>query len=371
MADAVAETAALFHQEINPQARRAAPSEKGGSQKPTEEVFGNLSRGVEQEKDDDDRAPKGNPDEDFLDRLDEGEGEDDNDEADADDNSGDADADADGDPDADKEDEEDDDPEMKKKFVVTVDGDEKEVTLGEALKGYIREDTFHTRLNKLTEFANGLREEAGTVTEARTEMISQLEEVQELYNTVIPPEPDWDALYAKNPAQARQLEKNYRDIKGKVEEVKAKVAKARKEQADEQARQNQKFAEREFPRFAQTARWKDKKHMEKDLQSMRKTALAVGFSEEEAGTVIDSRMLRILLKASKYDRMVSNKPRPVSGSSATATRKGNGAGPGNTRTAPKAFAKAQQLHERTGSVDTAASVFEQQLALERRSRRRG
>lgn len=374
MPDAIDQTAALFHQEINPQARRASPAANdGGAKKPTEEVFQNLSRVMEEEDDEQPKARKdakntGDVDEDFLDQLDEGGDEDAGDDADAD--ADDEDADADDDKKGDEE-EEDDDPEMNKKFAVTVDGEEVEVTLKEALNGYIRQDTFSTRLNKLTEFANGLREEAGTVTEAREELIKQLEEAEQMYTAVLPPEPDWDALYKADPAKARNMEKGFKEVRAKIDEIKAKTAKARQEQAETAARDLQKFADREFPRFAQKARWKDKKHMEKDLASMKRTAMAVGFSEGEAGSVVDSRMLTILLKASKYDRMVSNKPRPVNVPGNGATRKGTGAGPGNSRTAPKALVTAQRQHERAGSIDSAASVFEQQLALERRSKRRG
>ena len=54
----------------------------------------------------------------------------------------------------------------------------------------------------------------------------------------------------------------------------------------------------------------DKPALEKEIASMRRTAFAAGFSEQEVATVYDPRMLGILRKASKYDRMMAAaKPR--------------------------------------------------------------
>jgi hypothetical protein len=44
---------------------------------------------------------------------------------------------------------------------------------------------------------------------------------------------------------------------------------------------------------------------------MRRTAMAAGFSEGEVATVYDPRMLTVLLKASKYDRMMATRPKAV------------------------------------------------------------
>lgn len=383
MPDAIAETAALFQQEIAPGSNPPAKA-AGGGKLLAEDVFPHLSESA-QDEDPKPKSSKGvnsaaDVDEDFLDQLDETGGT-----SEAGDDAGDDDDDQSGDgaDDADEEDDEDDegkeddedgedeDPIMKKKFAVTVDGDEVEVTLKEALNGYIRTETLHQRLNKLEEVKTGLRTEAQTILSARNDMIAQLEETQKIYETAMPAEPDWDALYKENPGKARALEKSFRDVKAKIDDIKAKTQKAREEQAVQQAIELQKFADSEFPKFAQRARWKDQKHAQKDLTSMKRTALNAGFSEEEAGSVVDSRMLLILLKASKYDRMVSNKPRPVNVPGNGARQKSPGAGNGQSRTAPKALVKAQRQHERRGSIETAAGIFEQQLALERRSKRRG
>src|SRR5690606_6508168 len=62
----------------------------------------------------------------------------------------------------DEEEEEEDssDLDLGAKVAVVVDGKEEEVTLEEALNGYIRTQTFHTRMNQLNEIRGAVRDKA-------------------------------------------------------------------------------------------------------------------------------------------------------------------------------------------------------------------
>jgi hypothetical protein len=133
-----------------------------------------------------------------------------------------------------------------------------------------------------------------------------------------------------------------------------------KQQASNQA-QLAAFAEEESQKFEQANRkyWSDPNKKAKDLQSMRKTGLSSGFSEEELSQVYDSRMLTVLLKASKYDRMMANKPKPVVRVDKPIPP---GAGSAKQRTAHKGVSSAMKRLNQTGSIDDAAVVFDQILA---------
>jgi hypothetical protein len=85
---------------------------------------------------------------------------------------------------------------------------------------------------------------------------------------------------------------------------------------------------------------------------MSRTAKAVGFTDQEINGILDSRYMEVLLKASKYDRMMANKPKPVQ-NGPKALRPGAGA----SRTAPKGTGKASARLARTGSVRDAADFF--------------
>ena len=68
-----------------------------------------------------------------------------------------------------------------------------------------------------------------------------------------------------------------------------------------------KYAEWGYARFLQMhpKTLRNQADVDKNLKSMRRTGLAAGFNEQEIATVFDPRMLSILYKASKYDRMQS------------------------------------------------------------------
>lgn len=243
---------------------------------------------------------------------------------------------------------------MEREFDVVVDGEEVRVPLREALQGYIRQKTFDQRMGQLSEGVKRVTAEAEQVVERRTRAIQLLEEAEAVMKEVMPEEPDWDKLFAEDPQKARQLQKTYQDFHKKVDEVRAKRKQAMEEMAKEQAEQDRDYAENEFKVFASKAKWANKEEMEKDLKSMRRTALEAGMTEEELAQVFASKYLIILRKASKYDRMVANKPKPVKRNGSMP----NNPGAGRASTAPKGMNGAQRKLSRTGSVHDAIPVFE-------------
>lgn len=260
-----------------------------------------------------------------------------------------------------EEEEEDDDvPEddLNKTYKVSVDGQDTEVTLKEALSGYIRQQTFHTRLNKVAEAANVVRDEGEKIVAERDRLVNEFKILEDTAKALVPAEPDWDTLYAEDPVKARMIEKNYRSLVAKVEEIKGQTKKAAEDAAEAQKDKTVSFAQSEFPKFAKRANWKDQAHMQRDLRSMRKTALAQGFSPEEVAVVYDSRMLGILLKASKYDRMIAARPKAVKQTGKTITAPGAG----KPRTAPKGMDRAQRNLRRTGGIEAAAQVFQKVIS---------
>ena len=131
-----------------------------------------------------------------------------------------------------------------------------------------------------------------------------------------------------------------------------------KQQATNRA-QLEAFAQEESTKFEQSNRknWSDPKKKAKDLDSMRRTGLASGFNEEELSQVYDSRMLTVLLKASKYDRMMANKPKPVARIQAKPIPPG--AGSVRQRQDKNSVSTAMKRLNRTGSMEDAAVVFDQ------------
>ena len=245
------------------------------------------------------------------------------------------------------------------KVKVTVDGKEQEVPVKEALDGYIRLETFHQRLNKLNEERGILRTEAQVLLQEREQSMALLTQLQEDLESLMPPEPNWDDLFAKNPAQARELQKQFNAMKERLNGIKSKRQEMQNKSAEERARFTNSFAVQEkekFDNLPENRHWqKDPKRREKDLAAMVKTAKSVGLTADEIRGVLDSRMLTILLRASKYDRITANKPKLAPQGKQPARPR---AGASNRRTAQRGLARDQQQLQRTGSVRDAAKVFQ-------------
>lgn len=376
MADGLSETARLFETEISG-GRSAAPA-NGEVRRSAEPMFNNLGEvenpheaaggdgiAAVDENGEPIRRQSRKPDPENMNGPEEDE---DNDpDPDAGDDDQDVDEDADSDEDAAEEDE--DDPILKKKYAITVDGQEAEITLGEALKGYTRQETFHRRMTGLNEFSQKVEASAAELVQYHKNLSDQYEALAQDMQAVLPAEPNWDELFAKNPQAARAQQKTYEAFKTAIAEVRGKREKASKEAAEAEAKRIARLTDEEFNKFVGKVGWKTQKDATKGLDAMRKTGLAAGFTDQEIGSVIDSRMLTILHKAARYDRLMANKPRPVPGKGNTRT---NEVLPGNRRmTSTGGRAQNQQPLQRQGqsSLEVAEAAFLREINP--RSQRRG
>lgn len=255
----------------------------------------------------------------------------------------------------DDQDPDDEDELMSREFSVMVDGEETQVTLKEALRNYSHRQAVDRRMNQVAEGRNAVIQEAQNVIAMRQQVDQQLAEAAEILQALIPQEPNWDELFAKNPAEARNLQKQYEGFQKKVQEIREKREQNQRAAAESDYAETIRYRNTEARKFASMAKWDSAKSRDKDLASMKRTALSLGFSAQEVASVMDSRMLAVLLKASKYDRMMANRPKPVKN---IRQQKSDSPGAGRTRTAPKGNDRAMRNLQRTGSIEAAASVFE-------------
>jgi hypothetical protein len=339
------EAAQAFDAEISSE---RAPASNGRAQEeksPAESVFPNLGKA---EVDEESPAKGGGDDEEES--IYGEEVEDPDDESDGSDEEGE---------DDEEGDEEESDEALSAKYKITVDGEEKEVSVKEALEGYIRTETFHKRLSELGENQQIVQRAAADVVQNYEYAKQMIDLMEGQMAQLVPPEPDWDAMFRSDPQKARNLQKYYQQ----VNEFKSKLDQQRREAVtkltEHEQAQLRTYAEQESLRFARVNQknWgTDPKKKAKDLQSMRRTALQEGFSEDEINQVFDSRMLMVLLKASKYDRMIAARPKPIARQVAG---KAVTPGPGNKRTGRKGLTVAMKTLARTGNVHDAAPVFDE------------
>ena len=243
------------------------------------------------------------------------------------------------------------------KYEVVVDGHPFEVTLGEALNGYVRQETFHKRLTEVNQLRAALEEDHNRQQSNWQLIMKAKEDYENDVRTMMPPEPDWDREFAINPNEAHRQQKIYQGLYGALTRSQQERAQMAQIHAQEADRRLQKYAVDGFSRFVFDSKIPDKPALEKEIASMRRTAFAAGFSEQEVATVYDPRMLGILRKASKYDRMMAAaKPRAeVPGKGRTLTP---GAATPLSGNAPRrGLDDAQRRLASSGKLDDAADVF--------------
>jgi hypothetical protein len=242
------------------------------------------------------------------------------------------------------------------RYEVTVDGKPMEVTLKQALEGYIRTETFHQRMNKVNEASQTVMAEAQRVAQVRDHYINQNAALEQEIMTLLPQQPDWEAEFQRDPKSAYSLRKQYEAVDQKLQALRQARGAAMQERAAEQARSTETYAKDQFARFVMDNKISDEGALRKELNSMRRTAMTAGFSEQEVATVYDARMLSVLRKASKYDRLMAAKPRAVVPGKGRALTPGSAPRIGNA--GRRNIDEAQSRLAKSGRIDDAASVFE-------------
>lgn len=252
--------------------------------------------------------------------------------------------------------------EAAEKFPVIIDGEESEVTLKEALAGYIRTQTYHKSMATLQTIQGNMEMDAGKLQQGWQTWHKAVKDYEEDLFGLIPKEPDWDREFAANPVAAHANQKIYQALYKKLADSRAMRSAREAKDAEEADARLRRYAEQGFARFIQmnnkTLRTQD--DVDKNIKSMRRTATAAGFTEPEVATVFDPRMLTILLKASKYDRMQAAQVRPENPSRGRTLTPGS-ATPGNRNAPRKGLDEAARRLQQTGKLDDAADFFSRVL----------
>jgi hypothetical protein len=193
--------------------------------------------------------------------------------------------------------------------------------------------------------------------------IERANALEEYVSEFMPKEPDWDALYRADPGQAALHERRWRTFMGQVEGLKQKREETQRELAAERARNLHNFANANRSTMVQKhPEWKNEKVWKRDHESMRRSARALGYSDQEIDQLYDARGVEALYKVAAYDRLMASKPRPVRGFGSAPKRNGVTPQRGNMSSS---LDRAEKRLSRTGSLRDAEAVFARILDRER------
>jgi len=246
-------------------------------------------------------------------------------------------------------------------YEITVDGEPAVVTLNELRNGYIREATFHSRLNKVAESKQAVEWESRRVADLCNTYIQGLQFLDEDLRGLSPPEPDWDAEYAKDPLEARRKQKSFQEFAAKLNQIRANRAWAIQNAREEHDRQSARYAIEQFTQFVQEHKKyiKDEPSLQRIISGMRQEALNEGFNEQEVAGVYDKRMLNILFKSHLYTHGMAVRPQAVIPGKGKALIPGAATPIGNAtrRNVDEAFRR----QAKSGSIEDTANLFQRLL----------
>ena len=135
------------------------------------------------------------------------------------------------------------------RYKIQVDGEEREVSLNEALKGYQREETFNHRMRQMVEVAKTIDERGAHAQQARDAYIQLCQNQEQEFAALIPKEPDWEQLYKQDPAAAHNLENNYKAVYGTLNAIRQRRAQAQPKRYNDHAQRTASYAQAEFDKF--------------------------------------------------------------------------------------------------------------------------
>ena len=236
-------------------------------------------------------------------------------------------------------------------YTVKVAGEEVQVTLDEALKGYSREQDYTRKTQALAEESKA---EKAAIAAARDEYLGKLQTVERIIEANQPRVDQ--SLRFSNPAEWSAQMLQHQQWAEQRRGVAAESERLKGEQAQEQARERATLASQEAEKLLEALpEWKDPATAKAETEKLRAYGQTIGFSDAELDDVLDHRAVRVLRDAMAYRDLVAK-----SGQVRTTVEARKVAKPGAASAPPSKALDLQRAKNRlrqSGSVDDAEAAI--------------
>lgn len=246
---------------------------------------------------------------------------------------------------------------------VKINGQEEEVSLAEAFKGYQMEADYRRKTSEVAEERREIEKARDQIEQERQQWQTKVSDVDAMsnialnaltaeYNSV-----DWNNLKAENPTEFLVKQQEYNARLGQINQVKEALA---KQAAEMRERQLNELLPKEITAMKRAIpEWDDKEAMEAGLAEVTHYLTDAGYKPEELSNLYDHKSVVIARKAMLYDK-ANSKPEPVSEKKTVKTV--TKILKGGTRKQPttvkqEQIEKARKRLKRTGKPDDAAAAL--------------
>lgn len=192
-------------------------------------------------------------------------------------------------------------------YTVKVDGKEVKVTLDELLAGYSRTADYTRKTQELAQQRKQIEGEVQGYREAREQYSARLQQLEQVLESLQPPEPDWDRLRQEDPAEFAAQWAEHQRLRAAREAAAAERARIEQERLIEQQRELAARLEEERERLKEAVpEWRDDVKRTEAMQALTNYARTTyGFTDDDLAQVYDHRVLLILRKAMLYDELTT------------------------------------------------------------------
>ena len=256
---------------------------------------------------------------------------------------------------------EDDEEEVEQEaalYTVKVNGEDKQVTLDEALNGYSRQADYTRKSQELAASKKDFENEREAVLQERATYASLLPQLQNALMVDDEPEPDWDKEFADNPMQASRLKYEWdkkRDLKyQKLQAIQNEQQRLQNDLYEEQNRAIEELRVEETAKLPDLIpEWKDNSTFSKEKGEIKEYLMNEGITEEEIMALTMAKHIQLIRKAWLYDKGVAKTKK-------TRAQTGKTVSSGSSQKTPvkksKATRNAQERLQSSGRLDDAVDL---------------
>ena len=252
-------------------------------------------------------------------------------------------------------------------YAVTVNGEEREVSLDELLSGYSRQSDYTRKTQELSSDRKEMESLKGRydseIQQIQVERSQYMENLQQIIESSVGDmesftNVDWQGLKDSDPIEYVTKREEFREAQEKIQKFQHEQQLVSQKMTRDAAMSRNEFLASENKKLVEALpEWSDPDKKSKLASEIKGYALERGFSKEEIGSLIDHRSVLILLKALNYDKVnksdvkakkIKNKPKVIR------------AGKGQSSSASSKSKRTAQMKRLrgTGHIDDATALLE-------------
>lgn len=243
---------------------------------------------------------------------------------------------------------------------VVIDGQEQEVTLEEALKGYSRTADYTRKTQELSTQRKAQETEFQAVRGERAKYAELMTQLEQVLHENTGPEPDWAKVQLEQPDQFPTMWAQWNQRQNELKTIAGERARAVEASQRDTVEAYQRYVGDEQTKLLDAVpEWKDAEKAKAGKAELVAYAEKAGFSREELAKVADHRLVLLLRNAMLHDKAQAKKPAIVQRIERVKT-----VTPGSTSASKKSVSestKARQRLAKTGSIQDAADAFASML----------